>query len=338
MRAILAASAALLAAATAASAQTYQLRPFTIPGATSVAVAAVTDAGLAAGRYASPAQPSGAGFVGTRRGVSTMAMLAPASATFPSEYIPNPTSMNDHGTVVGTYLVGEQIDYFAWRDGAYLSGFGQDEDTFPPIGPSIGSNNRLCYNQYPGDGITRPYAGTTAGQSLVPVYDGASVVSINEHGNIAGTYYAFVGSTERQAVFTYETLLSGMPHTILPPGAQYAAGGWINDTNQVAGSYQDAAGLLHGFITKNPGIVTFDLPTKPDTLTTQGVDEKGDVVGVYTKGNTQWAFVYSNASVTRLKRFPPADTVHVAISHLGKFLAVSDTNPSGTARSWLVIP
>ncbi len=72
----------LTAAATQADAQSYTLRPFTIPGATSVAVAGIADSGLATGSYVSPAQPNGAGFVGHRGAVTTMVLLGAPNAGY----------------------------------------------------------------------------------------------------------------------------------------------------------------------------------------------------------------------------------------------------------------
>ncbi len=331
-------TALVCASAARADAQTYELRPFHVQGATSVAVAAVTDTGLAAGRYTSPAQPNGAGFVGNRGAVQTMALLGPPNATFPLEYIPSPTGMNNRGTVVGTYLVGEQQWDFAWRDGAYIAYFSMSTDTQVSFPPYIGTNNRLSYNTYIGDGNFRAYSGTPAAQSLVPANGFPLVASINIHGEVAGQYDGFVGSIERQTVFTVATLRPGKPQTLLPPGAQSASGGWINDAGQVAGSFQDKAGVWHGFVFQAGSYTPFDLPVKPDTLTTQGIDQEGRVVGVYTKGRTQFAFIYTADGVTRLKRFSLADVVHVASSHFGKFLAISDTGTDGVARSWLAVP
>ncbi len=131
---------------------------------------------------------------------------------------------------------------------------------------------------------------------------------------------------------------SAPPHTILPHGATAAFGGWINDANQIAGSYEDLAQGLHGFVYHNGAYVAFDLPVKPDALTTQGIDQDGRVVGVFTKGVTQFAFVHTAIGVTLLRRFPAHDTVHVAASHFGHFIAISDTAPNGVARSFLAVP
>ena len=122
---------------------------------------------------------------------------------------------------------------------------------------------------------------------------------------------------------------------MLPPGATAAFGGWVNDANQVAGSYQDSKRILHGFVFQKGSYTSYDLPVHPDALTTHSIDGTGRVVGTNVEGKTQFAFIYAAGGVTKLRPFPAADTVHVAVSPAGAYIVISDTKSDGTAQSWI---
>ena len=77
------------------------------------------------------------------------------------------------------------------------------------------------------------------------------------------------------------------------------------------------------------------MPVRPDALATQAIDGTGRVVGTYTEGQTQFAFIYAAGSVTKLRVFPAADTIHVAISPAGAYIVISDARADGTSQSWL---
>ena len=325
----------LCGAAMPAVAGDYSFRLFDIPGATSVAVAGINDSGLAAGRFVSASEPNGAGFVGRRGRVTTMALLGTPDPSEPNSYSPNPTGINNRGTVIGTYLLGEQVDDFVWRAGTYVAAFSQSEDAQPSFAPFIGTNDRLSYNEYIGDGEFRAYSGTPASQVLVSNEGFAIVASVNGHGEASGQYTGSVGSTFLAAVFAIVPQGGDTLQQIVPPGAKGAYGGWINDANQIAGSYQDRAGVLHGFIYARGVYTSFDMPVRPDALTTQGIDSTGRVVGTFTKGLTQFAFIYAGGTVSRLRAFSAQDVVHVAISHSGRRIAISQVRQDGTGRSWV---
>ena len=95
--------------------------------------------------------------------------------------------------------------------------------------------------------------------------------------------------------------------------------------------------MQHGFLLTGGVYTSFDLPTQPVNLYVTGNDQYGRVVGTYTDSSKQYAFVFHAGIVTVLRTFPLQDQVaNVAISHYGKFIAISDYNTSnGTTRSWL---
>ena len=256
MRANLPAIAVFCVAAASAKAQapSFVMHPFGIPGATSVSVTAVNDSGVAVGSYVSPTQPYGAGFVGHRGAVSTMALAGQPSTSFPQGYIPAPTSINNRGSVVGTYPTATfsndgtdylSIEVFAWRDGTYLDTlYGSTMPASQPeqfYRPFIGTNDNYSFNVDEVVGSSLAVTGRlSSSQNSLPISN-ASVASVNAKGTAAG-------ATIYGSVFIIPAWSVPLSPYYAPPKAIHAFSGWINDANQVAGSYEDKGGALHGFV------------------------------------------------------------------------------------------
>ncbi len=334
MRIVFPLAALLCGSALPALSATYTLQPFSFPHATSVSVAGINDHGLATGTYVSAAQPYGAGFVGRRGTATTLEPLEPSGTS--RNFIPIPTGIDNRGTVIGTYFLAEQVDDFAWRHGVYVATFSQSVDSQNVFPPFIGTGDHISYNTYSGDGVFMAYAGPLSAQSALPRNGNPLVASVNVDDQAAGQFFTFIGTIMTSGVFLSAPVDRSSPRALLPPGATAAFGGWINDAGQVAGSYQDSKNILRGFLYQKGSYSTYDLPAHPDALTTQAIDGTGRVVGTYTEGKTQFAFIYAVGAVTKLRSFPAADTVHAGISPAGTYVVISDTNPNGVAHSWLV--
>ena len=319
-------------AATPAYAATYTLEPLAVLGTKNVAVAAVNDFGVITGTAILPTAPDGVGFVGKPRSITRLPK--PGRGTLPGEYIPTPTAINSAGAVIGTYMAGQRY-VFVWQGSRYTAIFGQSEPepaAFLPA-PFITSHDALSYDQYVGDGVSIAYAGNPQTQSALPRNGAPAIVSTNSQAQVAGEYETFVGQNVTAAVFTGTT---AQLQPLLPPKAQASHGGWINEAGQVAGSYQTAK-ALRGFLYTAGAYRTFALRTSPTSLTVQGIDKHGRIVGAYTDANGQYGFVHAHGKTTRFGAFNTADTVHVGISQSGTQLVVSDTAPSPqTSRSFLV--
>jgi hypothetical protein len=309
-------------------AQGYFFRQYTIYGLTNIAVTGVNDAGLAVGTYPYPAGMTH-GFSG-RLGHAANLPPFDNAVTFP-------TGINDTGTIVGIFDGGGNAAVLTYRAGVYSSPGFSTGGLSPAFPPYIGAADRIAFIEAQMDGSVQSVAGPIGSPAFFPILGSSpEVASINIGLHVAGqmlvTKQTHLGANTIAGVF-FGTATHLRP--VVPLGALAAYGGWVNDADQVAGSYLDHANKLHGYIYDQKSYTTFDMPTVPVSLSVQGIDSKGRVVGVYSDARSQHGFVYSAGHVTKLGAFSPADTVHVGTSYFGRFLAISDTAPNGTARSWL---
>jgi len=106
-----------------------------------------------------------------------------------------------------------------------------------------------------------------------------------------------------QAALTYTNIdLQGMANTSVSN---------INNAGQIAGSYQDALGVGHGFVMdKQGGITTIDFPGAVST-SAFGINDRGDLVGVYTDvAGTTHGFLSAHGNLTSLD--PPGSIFTIA--------------------------
>jgi hypothetical protein len=110
---------------------------------------------------------------------------------------------------------------------------------------------------------------------------------INNVGDVVGFATDAVGTTSSWLKIGTTTIAYQFPG-----GTDTQAFG-INAKNQIAGSYLDGAGVLHGFVLTNPmGPVShwqsIDDPNGVGSTVVNGINTAGDLVGFYTDaaGNT----------------------------------------------------
>ena len=327
------ACAVVLTASTSAYAASYTLTPLTVEGGQNVAAAAVNDHDVITGSYVTQAEPYGAGFVGKPGAFVTLPRLNSGPGLLPNDWIPAPTSINNAGAVIGTYMAGSAY-VFVWKNDRYVASLGQSVD-IPPGGlfPFIATNDHLSYDQYEGHGDYVPTAGTLKSQGTLQVGGFPLIASTNGSGQIAGQFGTSVGSTQTIAAFA-GTL--GQIQPLLPPDASSSNGGWINDAGQVAGAYRSPH-ALRGFVYTSGTYRTFGLPTAPVALAVQGIDSHGRVVGAYSDASAQYGFVYAHGHVTQLGSFSTSDTVHVGISASGRLIVLSDfASSTQTSQSFTI--
>jgi hypothetical protein len=135
--------------------------------------------------------------------------------------------------------------------------------------------------------------------------------SLNDSGSVAGdalqdnssASQVFVGSGSN---FMYLT----------PPGAQSASGGYVNDSNAVAGQYSDAAAAQHGFVYSAGRFTTFDMPESATSVSVTGFNNKGRVVGSYTgaANGRKHGFIYNGSTVTSIGSFATDGLISVAVN------------------------
>jgi hypothetical protein len=289
------------------------------------------------GSYVSPASPRGAGFVGEP---GKLTILPPVYTNImnplPNELIAAPSGLNDGGAVIGTFFLEPDISFFVWQDGKYVTTFlGGEGGVVPAFLPFIGTSDHVSFNISEDFGIVVPIFGKlSATRGLQNTGGFPQIASINANLEVAGQVSIgclvadqLVGT----AVFTY----AGQKMScLLPPTATNSYGGWLNDHGQVAGSYSDAKGGLHGFLYTAGAYKSFDMPTKPLALTVQGIDVAGRVVGTYEDAQGSYGFVYGGGTVTKLGAFLRKASIQVSISRATDRIAISATLPGG-ARSFL---
>jgi probable HAF family extracellular repeat protein len=162
-------------------------------------------------------------------------------------------------------------------------------------------------------------------KNVPPLNRFVHVNSINESGTVAGVSYSFSGISS-----VYEGV-KGAFTTIAPPNASRVAGGWLNKSGALAGSFEDTTGW-HGFVYAGGTYTVFDMPVTATSISTTAINNAGRVVGSFVAANgTQRAFLYNGSMVTAFGRFPETDTITLAIGNGGTIL-VSDEIPASDPK------
>jgi hypothetical protein len=135
--------------------------------------------------------------------------------------------------------------------------------------------------------------------------------SLNDSGTVSGdalqsnsgASQVFVGSGSN---FIYVT----------PPGSQSTSGGYVNDSNDVAGVYSDTSGVQHGFVYSAGRYTTFDMPEPATGVTVTGFNNNGRVVGSYTSSadSLEHGFIYNGSTVTSIGGFATDGLISVAVN------------------------
>ena len=293
-------------------AATYHLQTLVIDGATSVTANAINDHGAIAGDYTGATATHG--FILSRSGIRTLPDLCGMSSC-----VPIPTAITDNGIVAVYASAYGEWGGFLWRNGAYAMDSGIVLGSFGCAAPVLAVNEHgfVGFNACQGSGIQYPYAGNYTAPTRIPIDYFAAIVSVNRQGDVAGTWYPFVGNTVIPSLFHYTP--TGKLVSVLPAGAQDSAGGFINDQKQIAGTYMDAAGASHGFVYQDSNYSSFDIPGQAAQIIVQAIDNTGRVAGTYlnTAAGTQGVFIYNGARVNTFGSFAQSDIITVAMNNKG---------------------
>jgi uncharacterized membrane protein len=107
--------------------------------------------------------------------------------------------------------------------------------------------------------------------------------------------------------------------TIDPPGASGAVtiASGINDHRQIVGWYLDACGKTHGFLRDKKGVFTnIDHPDSPLGTAALDINNRGQIVGVYSDGETAHGFLLDKGVFTRID--PPGASFTEAVGINGR--------------------
>ena len=83
------------------------------------------------------------------------------------------------------------------------------------------------------------------------------------------------------------------------PGASSTSPAWINNSNEVVGTYTDSAQNTHGFKWQNGTFTNIDFPGATFTYPS-GVNDSGIIVGTYLLGSATHGFKFQNGAFTTI--------------------------------------
>ncbi len=198
-----------------------------------------------------------------------------------------PYGIDNRGEVMGIYRVAsiQAPGMFKWDNGIVTN------LVLPPPPPKLypsvsdGNNAGEVVGAYT-DGAGQSHGFVLANGSLTPIDVPGSLMTlsafgINDRGQIVGAYSDAVG------ILHGYILEKGEFATIDYPGSQGTVMNRINNIGQMVGTFIDSSGL-HGFLLDEGVFTAFDAPTSSRFTHAYGLNDRGDVVGVYSDAQ----FVY----------------------------------------------
>jgi len=191
-----------------------------------------------------------------------------------------PRSINAIGQVTGEYQ-----DILSPTQGVYR-GFIYDSTaktstTFDIVGAPINSTFPVAINDLgqvtgtDGGGEGFVYMGGVATRFAAPNSSQTVPRSINNSGQVAGTYYD--STTNAQHGFVYS---GGTVTTVDISGATTTDVWSINDIGQIAGYYIDTLGVIHGFVKTGTTVNTVDAALSNQTAV-RSINASGEATGYY---------------------------------------------------------
>ncbi len=335
----LAAALAVLAAMPCAMAQTetFTVKPIKINGSTNFQATAINNSGDIVGvLYDASA--------GTQTAMEISGGVATPLANPGGSFGPFfPSQINDGGAVLG-YASNSGLgstEMFLLQSGTFNSAYEAplvepgNASGVPPLPLGLTDNLKVSFNTiYSISGPIGTSYGLPPKYHTVPAQNRFTHVnSVNASAMVAGTSYSLNGIT---AVYTGKDKKITI---IMPPNAKSVYGGYINDANTVAGSFEDNDGAWHGFTYAAGTVTTFDMPEASTKVTVNAINRRGRVVGIYadSKG-AQHAFQWNGTNVSTFGNYLKNAGVSAAISNKGKIVVWSASpGAAETFHSFLVV-
>jgi hypothetical protein len=287
-----------------------------VGGEANVQATSINDHGLITAVLYPAGASAGTGLVIDGSNVTT---LPPPDAGTNGVY---PVQVNDAGEVLGwngeaTYAIPHLFRY-SLKKGAYRASHGvilnqtyTDHSAVFPLGEDRRGDVFVNVIQGLNAPVKNEYGPVKALQQAPFEGRAALLRSLNDAGDVAGdalennsgASQVFVGSGSN---FVYVT----------PPGSTSTTGGYVDDSNDVAGVFTDAKGVEHGFVYGAGRYVTFDMPEPATSITVTGINNEGRVVGSYTGGadGKEHGFIYNGSTVTAIGGFKTDGLISVALN------------------------
>ena len=294
------AAVTLIAFATlGATAATIKLTPVTISGGTSPILSMVSGTGVLGGVYWNTAQNAALGFVLNGKTLTTLpkpfegnvgTAMVPMGFGPQKKVIGYANYLGSYNGLIYETAVGYISDFAAGQIPGTPEMAANSKGTIVLDAPT-GSGSYLYYFGTPG-----PDGTLTSQLTLDP---SSYLVSITKAGLMSGSY-----NPGTPAVFTVTANNTVTSYSV--PGSVATYGGFLNNNGQIAGTYKDGSGALHGFIEQAGVYTSFDAPVAVSAMAVQAFSDTSIVkkvsvpayaAGVYTdQSGAQSAFLYHNGS------------------------------------------
>ena len=207
-----------------------------------------------------------------------------------------PGDVNDSGTIVGTYFnVGRQafilasgvfstvaidVDGTIESEGFRVSGI---NDSGEIVGDQVGPEFFILQS-----GIT-----TLLSVTGVPTLNDTAADSINDLGQVSGSFFAalghpqvFIRNTDGTFV-TFDFPVAACESAMSDGGA----GVFINDNGQLAGNCVDSQSNTYAFYGTPGNFTTFEIPgSAPLSTEISGINDSGEIIGTFSNGQSLEGF------------------------------------------------
>jgi hypothetical protein len=308
-----------------------------VDGNVNVQATSINDQGLVTAVLYPAGSSAGTGLVINGGNVTT---LPPPDAGTNGVY---PIQIDDAGTVLGwngeaTFAIPHLFRY-SLSKGSYLPSHGiilnetfTDHSTVFPLGED--HQGDIFINVIQGrDAPVKNEYGPIKSLQVIP-FEGrvTKLQSLNDSGYVAGD--SLQGDTNDSQVFVG----SGSSYMyVTPPGSQSTTGGYVNDSNNVAGAYTDAAGAEHAFVYSAGQYTTFDMPEPATGVTVTGFTNEGRVVGSYTstKDSMEHGFIYNGSTVTSIGSFATTGLISVELNKRSDMVLTINSSRSEESPDYL---
>lgn len=101
------------------------------------------------------------------------------------------------------------------------------------------------------------------------------------------------------------------------PGSVETQANGINARGDIVGSYIDADGISHGFLSRKGVFTTIDVPGATETLAARGINARGDIVGNFNSGFARHGYLLSDGQFTQIDYPGASHTVVERINNAG---------------------
>jgi hypothetical protein len=261
-----------------------QITTFDVPDGINARPSAISSSGEIVGSYLDTKVGRVRGFLRNKNGSITPFDFPNAEATFP-------TGVNS-GLIVGVADVpnatGQLEEHsFHRSDAGVFTAIGPASAGFKLVVPYAINPTGQIVGGYGTEGFLQNQNGVFTVIDIVPGggFPTAPVTAINQAGECAGYSSVLVGFEDILESTAFLRQPDGNITTFTVLNARSTMPSAINARGQIAGTWNDDLGQIHGFVREVDGkIVTTDVPNAIVT-SVEGIDSRGRIAGFYQFAN-----------------------------------------------------